>query len=101
MDSCKTEETATGKDGEEDISLYQVRTKSLTIIIKISLRVADIMGDSGYKGGNDWGEFWDHCDLVTTACQAAGVENANGLAAFPTRFRDRDLLESRMWPKKT
>lgn len=101
MDSCKTEETATGKEGEEDSSLYHVRTKSLTIMIIMSLRVADIIGDSGYKGGKDCGEFWDHCDLVTTACHAAGVENAKGLAAFPTKFRARDLLESRKWPRKT
>jgi hypothetical protein len=44
-------ETAVGNDGEDDISLYHVSTKSRTTKISISLIAAEIMGDSGYKGG--------------------------------------------------
>jgi len=74
-------ETAVGNDGEDDISRYHVRTKSRTIRISISLIAAEIMGDSGYSGGRLWGGLWDHWDLIRTACQAAGVENAKGWAA--------------------
>jgi len=71
-------ETAVGNEGEDDMSLYHVSTKSRTIRIRISFIAAEIMGDSGYRGGKLCGGLWDHWDLIRTACQAAGVENANG-----------------------
>ena len=37
-------ETAAGKVGEEDISVYHVKTKSLTIRIKISFTDAETNG---------------------------------------------------------
>src|SRR5882762_588923 len=51
-ESCRTEETAVGKDGEDDISLYQVKTKSLTIMVRISLSAEETTGKSGTRGGN-------------------------------------------------
>jgi len=71
-------ETAVGNDGEDDISLYHVSTKSRTIRMSVSLIAAEIMGDWGYSGGRLWGGLCDHWDLIRTACQAAGVENAKG-----------------------
>ena len=44
---CRVAETAFGKEGEEEISRYQESTKSLTIRMRISLRAADTIIDSG------------------------------------------------------
>jgi hypothetical protein len=87
-----------GNDGEDDISLYHVSTKSRTTKISISLIAVEIMGDSGYRGGRLWGGLCDHCDLIRTACQAAGVENANGWALEGER-KGRCELVSRAYPK--
>lgn len=79
-------ETAVGNEGEEEISLYQVRTKSRTIIINISFNAAETIGDSGTSGGKDWGDLCSHWERMVTACQAAGVEKAKGRAAFERGF---------------
>ncbi len=44
---------AAGKEGEDEISLYHVQTKSLMILFSNSFKATDICGDCGYNGG--WG----------------------------------------------
>ena len=46
-------ETAVGNEGEEESSLYHVKTKSRTISIRISLTAADMTAASGTRGGSD------------------------------------------------
>lgn len=64
------------------MSLYQVRIKSRTIMIRMSFSAEDMTADSGYKGARDCGGLCDHCERVKAACQAAGVENAKGRPAL-------------------
>lgn len=80
-EACTTDDTAIGKAGELDRSLYQLVTKSLMIMVTMSFRATETSGESGARGAKVWGVFCDHCDRVSTACQAAGVENASGGAA--------------------
>lgn len=56
-ESCRVDDTAVGNDGEEDIPVYHERTKSLTIMIKMSFTADDIGVDSGYRGVNDCGDL--------------------------------------------
>ena len=81
-EACTTDETAIGKAGELDRSLYQLVTKSLTIMATMSFRASEISGEPGARGAKAFGVFCDHCERVSTACQAAGVENASGGAAW-------------------
>ena len=73
-------ETATGKEGDEDISLYHTKTKSRTMRISSSFMSPETEGKLGLNGGSDWGDLYDHCERVIRACQAAGEENASGRA---------------------
>ena len=41
---CMVEDTAVGKEGDDEISLYHARTKSRTIMIRISFSEADTDG---------------------------------------------------------
>ena len=41
---CMEEDTAVGKEGDDEISLYHARTKSRTIMIRISFSEADTDG---------------------------------------------------------
>ena len=81
MELCRMEDTAVGNEGEDEMSRYQTSTKSLTIMIKMSLSALDITGDSGQRGGRVCGDLCDHCERVRTACHAAGVEKARGRPA--------------------
>ena len=79
---CMLEDSAVGKEGDDDMSLYHASTKSRTIMMRMSFSEADRDGQLGMSGAKAFGDLWDHWDLVMTACQAAGVEKANGRATL-------------------
>ena len=81
-EACTTDDTTMGKAGELDTSSYQLVTKSLMIMVTMSFRATEISGEPGARGAKVLGVFCDHCERVSTACQAAGVENASGGAAW-------------------
>ena len=51
--SCKVVGTAVGKESEDEMSLYQDKTKSRTTRIMISFRLGDTTGMSGHNDGRD------------------------------------------------
>jgi hypothetical protein len=52
------------------------------IMATMLFKATETSGEPGARGVNVWGVFCDHCERVSTACQAAGVENASGGAAW-------------------
>ena len=97
--ACKVVDTAVGKEGEDEMSLYQERTKSRTMRIMISFRLEDTTGMSGHNDGRDCGDLCDHCERVRTACHAAGVEKARGRAAWESGFPGASTFESSLYPR--
>ena len=97
--ACKVVDTAVGNEGEDEMSLYQERTKSRTMRIMISFRLEDTTGMSGHNDGRDCGDLCDHCERVRTACHAAGVEKARGRAAWESGFPGASTFESSLYAR--
>lgn len=100
MAACKVVDTEVGNEGEDEMSLYQDRTKSRTVRIMMSFRLEETTGMSGHNDGSDWGGLCDHCERVRTACHAAGVENARGRAAWESGFLGAGTFESSLHARK-
>ena len=98
MELWRVDETAVGNEGDVEISLYHTSTKSLTIMMRMSLSAAEMTGESGRSGVRVWGDLWDHCERVKTACHAAGVENEKGRAAVRSVLGIGGRVESSEYP---